>query len=51
LGLNIWSAKIATKVDQVVDVFYIQDLSGAKLTDEEVISKLKRELAEELEKW
>ncbi|MDH4264788.1 MAG: HD domain-containing protein [Deltaproteobacteria bacterium] len=51
LGLNIWSAKIATKVDQVVDVFYIQDLSGAKLTDEEVISKLKKELAEELEKW
>ncbi|MCJ7494629.1 MAG: hypothetical protein MUP68_10380, partial [Deltaproteobacteria bacterium] len=51
LGLNIWSARIATKVDQVVDVFYIQDLSGAKLTDEEVILKLKQELVEELEKW
>ena len=51
LGLNIWSARIATKVDQVVDVFYIQDLSGAKLTDEEVILKLKQELVEELQKW
>jgi [protein-PII] uridylyltransferase len=50
LGLNIWSAKIATKVDQVVDVFYIQDLSGAKLTDEEAILKLKKELTEELER-
>lgn len=30
-GLDIKSAQIATKVDQVVDVFYIQDISGGKV--------------------
>ncbi len=29
-GLNIWLAKIATKADQVVDVFYVRDLNGQK---------------------
>jgi len=29
--LDIWVAKIATKVDQVVDVFYVRDLSGQKV--------------------
>jgi len=50
MGLNIWSARISTKVDQVVDVFYIQDLSGAKLVDEGLILKIKKELIEQLEK-
>lgn len=50
LGLNIASARISTKVDQVVDVFYVQDLSGAKLEDETMISKVKEELVKELEK-
>jgi [protein-PII] uridylyltransferase len=31
--LDIKSAQIATKVDQVVDVFYVQDLSGEKIED------------------
>ncbi|MGM0452226.1 MAG: [protein-PII] uridylyltransferase, partial [Thermodesulfobacteriota bacterium] len=30
-GLDIWVAKIATKVDQVVDVFYVRDDQGNKL--------------------
>jgi [protein-PII] uridylyltransferase len=30
-GLDIWLAKIATKVDQVVDVFYIRDFDGQKV--------------------
>ncbi len=50
MGLSIWMARISTKVDQVVDVFYIQDLSGAKLQDEGVISRLKDDLLEELQK-
>ena len=29
--LNIWVAKIATKVDQVVDVFYVRDVHGEKV--------------------
>lgn len=30
-GLDIWVAKIATKVDQVVDVFYVRDSQGNKI--------------------
>jgi len=29
-GLDIWFAKIATKVDQVVDIFYVRDINGQK---------------------
>jgi [protein-PII] uridylyltransferase len=50
MGLNLWMARISTKVDQVVDVFYIQDLSGEKVEGEEKISMIKRELLEELER-
>jgi [protein-PII] uridylyltransferase len=34
-GLNIWLAKIATKVDQVVDIFYVRDLEGQKVDSPE----------------
>ncbi len=30
-NLDIWVAKISTKVDQVVDVFYVRDLDGQKV--------------------
>ena len=33
LGLNISFAKIATRVDGVVDSFYILDLNGKKIDD------------------
>jgi [protein-PII] uridylyltransferase len=49
MGLNLWMARISTKVDQVVDVFYIQDLSGAKVEDEAKIGMIKTELLKELE--
>ena len=32
-GLNVHLARIATSVDQVVDVFYVSDLDGAKITE------------------
>jgi len=50
MSLSIWMARISTKVDQVVDVFYVQDLSGAKLEDEGVISRIKNGLIEELQR-
>ena len=50
MGLNLWMARISTKVDQVVDVFYIQDLSGEKVEEEEKILMIKRDLLEELER-
>jgi [protein-PII] uridylyltransferase len=39
--LNIWVAKIATKADQVVDVFYVRDVNGQKvdLPDQEASIK------------
>ena len=44
LGLNIAVAKVATKVDQVVDVFYVRDESDAKIKDPEFIEKIKSEI-------
>jgi [protein-PII] uridylyltransferase len=41
-GLDIWIAKIATKIDQVVDVFYVRDFDGQKVDSpqqEETIRK------------
>lgn len=50
LGLSIWSAKVSTKVDQAVDVFYVQELSGDKITGEERLKKVKEEILNQLEK-
>ena len=50
LELSIAMARISTKVDQVVDVFYVQDLSGAKIEDEGFIGRIKEGLKEDIEK-
>jgi [protein-PII] uridylyltransferase len=39
--LDVWVAKIATKVDQVVDVFYVRDFDGQKATDREQVEAIK----------
>jgi [protein-PII] uridylyltransferase len=44
LGLDIQSARIATKIDQVVDVFYVRDLDGQKIEDDERVIKIRRAL-------
>ncbi len=44
LGLNIAVAKVATKVDQVVDVFYVRDESEAKIKDQAFIENIKKEI-------
>jgi len=46
--LDIWVAKIATKVDQVVDVFYVRDLSGQKVDAPERVSAIKEALRQRL---
>ncbi len=43
-GLNISVAKIATKVDQVVDVFYVRDEADAKADDAARVEKIKSEI-------
>ncbi len=50
LGLDIRIAKVATKVDQIADVFYVRDLEGQKIEDENetrrIIETLKKALTE-----
>lgn len=40
-GLDIWVSKIATKADQVVDVFYVRNFDGQKVIFSEEISLIK----------
>ena len=48
LGLDIRVAKIATKVDQIADVFYVRDQFGQKITEREELDKIERILLERL---
>lgn len=43
-GLDIWVAKIATKVDQVVDVFYVRDEQGGKADAPERVEQIRRQV-------
>ena len=47
-GLNIWVAKIATKADQVVDVFYVWDLNGQKIDEPDQVAQIKAAILERL---
>jgi [protein-PII] uridylyltransferase len=47
-GLNIWVAKIATKADQVVDVFYVWDLNGDKVDSPDQVALIKAAILERL---
>ena len=40
LGLDVWVSKIATKVDQVVDVFYVRDFDGQKVDSQEQVERI-----------
>jgi [protein-PII] uridylyltransferase len=46
--LNIWVAKIATKADQVVDVFYVWDLNGDKVDSPDQVALIKAAILERL---
>jgi len=49
LKLDIRIAKIATKADQIADVFYVRDLEGQKVEDNEQIEEIRQSLAYRLE--
>ncbi len=49
-GLSVDFAKIGTHLDQVVDVFYVQNADGEKLSDPNEISLLKQTLQDALPK-
>jgi [protein-PII] uridylyltransferase len=47
-GLDVWVSKISTKVDQVVDVFYVRDFDGQKLDSPDQVIAIKDAIAEVL---
>jgi len=47
-GLDIWVAKIATQVDQVVDVFYVRDFDGQKVDDPERLAEIRKNIIQVL---
>jgi len=46
--LDIWVAKIATNVDQVVDVFYVRDRDGEQVDDANQVERIKRAVMAEV---
>lgn len=49
LNLNIHLAKVSTNVDKVIDVFYVWDVYGQKVSDEGQINDIKRAILVALE--
>ncbi len=49
LGLSVATARISTRLDQAVDVFYVTDRAGAKVTDEARLAETRRRLLEVLD--
>ncbi|MDM8517669.1 [protein-PII] uridylyltransferase [Desulfobacterales bacterium HSG16] len=50
-GLDVRFAKIATKVEQVVDVFYVRDIEGEKVEDEKRVEKIREAIIKVLPIW
>ena len=49
LGLSVSVAKIGTHLDQVVDVFYVTDADGNKVTDPDRLAEIERILLEAID--
>ncbi len=47
--LDVWVAKIATKVDQVVDVFYVRDFDGQKVDSADQVSAIQAVITDVLQ--
>jgi [protein-PII] uridylyltransferase len=49
LELSVWRAKIGTRLDQVVDVFYVTDRAGNKIFDEQRLENIRQRLRSAIE--
>lgn len=49
LGVSVHSAKVATHMDQVVDIFHVTDRAGQRILDPDRIRNLKATLTREIE--
>ena len=47
-GLDVWVSKISTKVDQVVDVFYVRDFDGQKVDAPDRVLAIKKTISDVL---
>lgn len=43
--LDVWVAKIATRADQIVDVFYVRDFDGQKVEDPGHVGEIRKAIA------
>ncbi len=50
LGLSVSVAKIGTYLDQVVDVFYVTDQAGKKISDEQRLHEINQRLLEAIDR-
>lgn len=48
LGLSVYKARVATQLDQIVDVFYVTDRSGRKIMDPEYIQRVKDQISSDI---
>jgi [protein-PII] uridylyltransferase len=51
LGLSIHAARISTRLDQVADVFYVTDPSGAKVRDHGQLERVRTGIEQAIEKF
>jgi len=51
LGLYIGVSKISTKVDQVVDVFYVLDIFGQKILEADKLENIRERLRTAIDEW
>jgi [protein-PII] uridylyltransferase len=49
LGLSVYSAKIATRLDQIVDVFYVKDSQNEKIIRPERLREIKEKLLQAID--
>ena len=49
LGLSVHKARIGSHLDQVVDVFYVTDASGQKISDEQTLTDIRTSLLKRIE--
>ncbi len=51
LALSVHFAKAATRLDQVVDVFYVTDLNGKKIDNDERLQSIRQTLASKIDEF
>ncbi|HET8761473.1 MAG TPA: [protein-PII] uridylyltransferase, partial [Nitrospiria bacterium] len=51
LGLSIHSSKISTRLDQIVDVFYVQEANGGKAVDPGRVDRIKHTLTDAVDTY